>query len=181
MHLNMRNSILLAVLCFLMIPVWSSAETTTDMEIGVRGGADDSGHKIGESYVAAEIYLLKQLPWGTKIGEQTTLTSRFDIAATYMKANGDESGMLAVGADLVLGLWDGYMEFEIGFRPTWMLDHEYGDDDFGGGLQFTSHVGLAINRQSMVFSYRYQHMSNANIYDLNPGLNLHMVGLGYRF
>ena len=177
----MRNSILLAVLCLLMTPVWSNAATKSDMEIGVRGGADDSGHEIGESYTATEIYLLKHLPWDTNIGEQTTLTSRFDIGVTHLKGNGDRSGMLAVGADLVLGLWDGCMELEIGFRPTWMFEHEYGDDDFGGAMQFTSHAGLSINWQPMVISYRYQHTSNASIYDLNPGLNLHMVGLGYRF
>jgi hypothetical protein len=29
--------------------------------------------------------------------------------------------------------------------------------------------------------YRWQHMSNANIYDSNPGVNVHMLSLTYRF
>jgi hypothetical protein len=164
-----------------MMPVWSNAATTTGMEIGMRGGADDSGHNLEESYVAAEIYFLKQLPWGARIGDQTTLTTRFDMGVIYLESRDDESGMLAVGADLVLGLWDDAMEFEIGFRPTWMPDQEYGKDDYGGWLQFTSHVGLAINWQPMVLNYRFQHTSNGSMYDANPGLNLHMVGMGYRF
>jgi hypothetical protein len=164
-----------------MLHAYSSAAIATDMEIGVRGGADDSGHNLEENYVAAEIYFLKRLPWSTRIGKQTTLSSRFDMGVIYLEARDDESGMLAIGADLVLGLWNDTMEFEIGFRPTWMPDHEYGKDDYGGWLQFTSHVGLAINLQPVVFNYRFQHTSNGRMYDANPGLNLHMVGLGYRF
>lgn len=177
----MRNFTLIIVLCLLMTPVWSSAGTATDMEIGMRGGADDSGHNLEESYVAAEIYFLKQLPWGTRIGDQATLSTRFDMGATYLEARDNEGYMLSIGADLVLGMWDDAMELEIGFRPTWMLDQEYGKDDYGGWLQFTSHVGLAINWQPMVLNYRFQHTSNGSMYDANPGLNLHMVGMGYRF
>jgi lipid A 3-O-deacylase len=177
----MRTSIPLVLLYLLLFSVWSYAGTTTNMEIGVRGGTDVSEHNLEENYQAAEVYLLKQLPWGTTMGEQTTLTSRFDIGATFLEGGGDEGGLLAVGADLVLGLWDGRMEFEIGFRPTLMLDHKYGGDNFGGGLQFTSHVGATINWQSVALNYRLQHTSNAGIYDHNPGLNLHLFGVGYRF
>jgi hypothetical protein len=151
------------------------------MEIGVRGGADESGHNLEEDYIAVEIYLLKQLPWGVRIGEKTTLTTRFDMGVTYLEATDDEGCMLAAGVDLVLGLWTGSTEFEIGLRPTWMHDQEYGEDNYGGGIQFTSHVGLAINWQPMVLNYRFQHTSNGSLYNANPGLNLHMFGMGYRF
>lgn len=176
----MRTSVLLVILCLFLSPIWANAaEKSFDMEIGVRGGKNDSSNN--EDFDAAEIYFLKQLPWGTTFGEQTTLTSRFDIAATYLDAAGNDGVMLAAGADLVLGLWAGCMELEIGFRPTWMFDHEYGKEDFGGGMQFTNHVGLTVNRQPVVFTYRFQHVSNGGIYDQNPGLNLHLIGLGYRF
>jgi hypothetical protein len=29
--------------------------------------------------------------------------------------------------------------------------------------------------------YRFQHMSNASIYNRNPGLELHLLELSYRF
>ena len=177
----MRTFIPLTILCLLLYPVLSYADTTSNVEIGVRGGTDVSEHNLEENYQATEIYFLKQLPWGTTLGKQTTLTSRFDIGAIYLEGGGDESGLLAVGADLVLGLWDGCIELEIGFRPTWMLDQKYGGDDFGGGLQFTSHVGATIYWQSMALNYRLQHTSNAGIYDHNPGLNMHLFGMGYRF
>ena len=33
---------------------------------------------------------------------------------------------------------------------------------------------------NLVLNYRFQHTSNAGIYDDNPGLNLHMLGVEYR-
>lgn len=178
----MRVSVILPVLMFILLPLYTSAaEENLKIEIGARGGADVSKHNLDENYETAEIYLLKQLPWGTTLGEQSALASRFDLAATYLEAADDEGAMMSAGVDLVLALWGGRVELEVGFRPTWMFDHEYGDDDFGGGMQFTSHVGLAVNWHQAVINYRVQHTSNAGIYKHNAGLNLHMVGLGFRF
>ncbi len=178
----MRVSVILPVFLLILLPLCANAaEEGLKMEIGARGGADVSKRNLDEDYKSAEIYLLKQLPWGMAFGEQNTLTSRFDFGATYLEAGDDEGAMLAAGVNLALGLWADRVELEIGFRPTWMFDHEYGDDDFGGGMQFTSHAGLAVNWHQAVLSYRIQHTSNAGIYKRNPGLNLHMVGLGYRF
>lgn len=159
----------------------NAGEEAYQFEIGIRGGTDTDKKELEESYDAAEIYLLKRLPWQATVGELGTLSSRLDVSAIYLEGGDDEGAMLAVGVDLVLGLWEDRLELEVGFRPTWMFDHEFGDDDFGGGLQFTSHAGLAVNWQRTVLSYRFQHTSNAGIYSENPGVNLHMVGLGCRF
>jgi hypothetical protein len=176
----MRAFICVTILLLILLPSLTiAAEEMTKMEIGARGGVSDNRNE--ENHKGAEIYFLKQLPWGSSFGENSTISTRFDMGATYLEADSDSSGMVAIGADLVLGLWDNQMEFEVGFRPTWMFDYEYGGEDFGGGMQFTSHAGLAINWQPMTLSYRFQHISNAGIYNKNPGLNLHMVGLGYRF
>jgi len=177
----MRIFILLAILCLPLFPLQAFAGSAGDLQIGVRGGTENNKSNLDEDYHAAEVYLLKVLPWSLLLAEQAALFSRFDFGATYLTGAGEKGGMLAAGADLVLGLWDGGVEFEIGFRPTWLFDHTYGDDNFGGGMQFTSHAGLAIGWKGLVLSYRIQHTSNAGLYDNNPGLNLHMIGLGYRF
>lgn len=39
---------------------------------------------------------------------------------------------------------------------------------------------VALDRH-LAMGYRWQHMSNFVFYDENPGLNLHMVEIGYRF
>lgn len=177
----MRFTILLAIFCILNAPVSTMAETTPAMEVGLRGGFDVGRNSVDEDYDAVELYFLRGLPWGSRLIRNATLSTRFDLGATYLEGGDDEGAMLAAGVDLVLSSPNGSLQLEAGFRPTWMFDHEYGDDDFGGGMQFTSHAGLTLYWQPVALSYRFQHTSNAGIYDENPGLELHMFGLGYRF
>lgn len=177
----MRFTILLAIFCVLTAPVTTIAETKPTMEVGLRGGFDAGWSSLDENYKAGELYFLRGLPWGARLIKNTTLSTRFDLGAIYLEGGDDEGAMLAAGVDLVLGFWDDRLELEAGFRPTWMFEHEYGDDDCGGGLQFSSHAGVTLIWQPLTASYRIQHVSNAGIYDKNPGLNLHMFGLGYRF
>lgn len=94
----MRIFVVLTILLVLLSPMYAraAAEPST-IEIGVRGGKDFSKGNADESYDAAEIYLLKKLPWGTTLGEENKLTSRFDIGATYLEGGDDEGTMLAAG------------------------------------------------------------------------------------
>ena len=178
----MRIFILVTALTIMLSPINAQAETpATDVEVGVRVGFDKNNSSLKEDYDAYEIYLLKDLPWEATISSSTTVISRFDASLTYLDAAGDQSAMVGFGLDMVLGFCNGLVECEIGFRPTWMIDHEYGKDDFGGGLQFTSLAGVAAHWQKAVLNFRFQHTSNAGLYDENPGLNLMLVGLGYRF
>lgn len=176
----MRSFILMVLLYVFISSSCLSAATLANLEIGLRGGTDGS-QNLEQSYVAAEMYLLKKLPWNKNFSDHVSLSSRLDMGFTLLDASDEQGFMLAIGADMVFGFWNGSTEVEVGFRPTWLPDHEYGEDDFGGGLQFTSHVGLTFNWQPVVINYRFQHTSNAGIYDNNPGLNLHMFGIGYRF
>lgn len=68
-----------------------------------------------------------------------------------------------------------------GWRPVWLFESELGGEDFGGPVQFSSHIGAAVNLYHVVLSYRYQHISNASLYNSNPGLNFHLIALGLRF
>lgn len=148
-------------------------------ELGLRGGTDASGTK--ENYTVGELYLQKFLAWQLALGDEARLRTRFDMGAGYLEAVNDEGAWLAVGGDLVLCLFDDRLELEAGFRPTWLTDYHYGDDDFGGDVQFSSHAGLVWKVDRVTFSYRFQHISNAGIYDSNPGINLHLFGMGFRF
>ena len=56
------------------------------------------------------------------------------------------------------------------------------DEDLGGPIEFTSHIGLNLNfARHYTIGYRLQHMSNAFLYDANPGVNSHMIEIAYRF
>lgn len=147
-------------------------------EFGLRGGMDARG--TVESYVAGEAYLLRDLPWQTGLAGGT-LATRLDLGAGILRSDADDGFWLAAGGDLTWMAAAVPVEIEVGFRPVWLSDHEYGDDDFGGGLLFASHIGLALHLRPFVVGYRFQHMSNAGLYAENPGINLHLFGIGAHF
>jgi hypothetical protein len=70
----------------------------------------------------------------------------------------------------------------VGCNPTYISRHRYGSQDLGGPLQFTSYIGVYwIITENFEIGYRFQHMSNAHLYDSNPGVNQHVISAGYRF
>jgi hypothetical protein len=166
-------------LVFLLSSTAGYASEKTGFELGARGGVNDNRNY--EEYTAGEIYLLKDLPWQMPLTQSTILRTRLDAGVTFLEAAGEHSVMLAIGGDLFVPILDDRLEVEVGLRPAFLHDYKIGDDDFGGNLQFTSHVGITLRWHEMSLSYRLQHTSNASIYEQNKGLNLHLVGLGGRF
>lgn len=169
---------LVVTLLVLLVPVtaWSLDST---MELGARGGVDTLDEN--ENFLTGEIYYLYTLPWQKELSPSVHLYTRIDAGLAYLRADSHRGGWLAIGGDVVLSLGDGAWELEYGFRPAWLFASELGGDDFGGPIQFSNHIGTTLNRGPVALSYRFQHLSNASLYDDNPGLDLHMVGLGVRF
>ncbi len=172
----MRLLILICLVCLAPSMSWGLATT---MEFGVRGGTD--AKLVNENYAITELYYQHKLPWKKEISPGVMTYVRLDSGAGYLEAASNSSGWLSVGGDLVLSLMDGGWEMEVGWRPTLMFDHEFGDDDLGGPVQFSTHVGTTIYLGDAAINYRYQHISNADLYDENPGMDIHMLGVGIRF
>ena len=163
----------------LLLPMAALAEGGPAWEIGARGGMEATGSD--EQYQVGELYLLRNLPWRAETTLGSVLT-RLDLSASYLEGADDDEGFLVgVGGNLVWLPGNGPVELEVGFRPAWLSDDVYDEDDYGGALQFLSHAGVALRLDRFVIGYRYQHMSNAGIYNENDGLNLHLFGLGGRF
>lgn len=174
----MRRSFSIALLVLAMLPALAGAFDTTT-EVGLRGGTDATS--VAESYAAGEVYFLHDLPWRKELRPGMQLHARFDGGVGYLSAASARGNWLAVGGDVVLSLMDGLWQIEGGLRPTWLFQDEFGKDDYGGPIQFASHAGVTLKLGSFTLSYRFQHLSNANLYDENPGLDLHLFGLGMRF
>ena len=166
------------ILWLLLFPGMAVAAQNPLWEFGIRGGKKAWG--VDEDYRVREIYLLRALPWSAALAKGV-LTTRLDFSTGHLEADGDEGAILAMGLDLVWQSAEGEVEIEGGFRPTVLDEHVFGSDDYGGFQQFTSHLGIALKIAPFMCSYRYQHTSNAGIYDSNDGLNLHLFGIGYRF
>ena len=73
---------------------------------------------------------------------------------------------------------------ELGLGAHLHTDSEIGDKDFDIPFSFGSHFGLGAKfgaGQRYELLYRFQHLSNASLGDENPGINFHVIHLGYRF
>ena len=74
------------------------------------------------------------------------------------------------------------MFLEGGISPTLLSRYRFETQDLGFPFQFSNHIGLNWDMGwHLRLSYRFQHMSNSGLGVPNLGLNLHMVGLSYRF
>jgi hypothetical protein len=172
-----KRLLILTFLVFLLPALsWSLATT---MEFGVRGGVEEAS--LLENYSASELYYLRSLPWQKEISPGVRVYMRLDAGVTYLHGDSENGGWVAVGGDVVFSLINGALEFEAGFRPAVMFVDEYGVDDLGGPVQFVSHAGATVNLGDAAINYRFQHISNGGFYKQNPGLNLHMLGVGMRF
>jgi hypothetical protein len=75
-----------------------------------------------------------------------------------------------------------YLEGAIGLHL--FSETEFGDRDFDIPFSFGDHLGAGMRlgaEGKFDVGYRFQHLSNCSIGDSNPGINFHLVRLGYRF
>lgn len=65
-----------------------------------------------------------------------------------------------------------------------MSETELGDKDFDIPFAFGSHAGVGFRfgpQDQIELGYRFQHLSNADLGDPNPGIDFHLVRLLYYF
>jgi hypothetical protein len=75
-----------------------------------------------------------------------------------------------------------YLEGAIGVHL--FSDTKFGDRDFDIPFSFGDHLGAGLrfgSKGEFDIGYRYQHLSNASLGDSNPGINFHLLRLGYHF
>ena len=149
-------------------------------QVGGRLGFDDG--RNDEDFNQVEVYLAHLLP--LSIGGEMPLSFSISLegSAGVISGGSAEGFVGAVGPGLAVGLWDDRLLLKAGVSPTFISKDKYGEEDLGGPVQFTSHIGIAARfYRGLSVGYRLQHMSNAGLYDHNPGLNLHMLEVSWRF
>jgi len=166
------------VLCII-----ASAAKSADqewIEAGARVGF--SKDVRGENFNQLEMAAAYRMPWNRNLDNGWTLESRINASAGVIHGGGDTAVIVTMGPGLAWLSPGQQFTIEAGISPTLMSRSEFGDADLGGIFQFTSFVGLnsRIGKQTIA-SLRVQHMSNAGIYDSNPGLDQAMLGINYRF
>lgn len=138
--------------------------------------------KSGNNYYQEEIFAHWNLPWRWGSDDGLHCQPKLGISAGWLRGWNTDAFLSTVGPHLSLGCKQVPIFIEGGVGPTIMSRDRFGPADFGSHLQFTTYGGLAWACGSHLrLGYRYQHMSNGGLAELNPGLNLHAISVGWRF
>ena len=148
--------------------------------VGLRAGVDDN--RGDEDYKQYEGFTTWQLPWSWQWKSGWALNTYLEANAGLLRAAGESAFVGSIGPGLYISGLKDKLDISMGINPTILSSHKFGDENLGGPINFTSHIGLNLNfARHFTIGYRLQHMSNGVLYEHNPGLNMHMIEMGYRF
>lgn len=164
----------------LLLQSMSLAQATEygDIVVGARygSGAVYGNHK---EFKAGELFLrLEPMKWRKFF---MNFDAALECGGAKIRNDRQEVRAILIGP-VFIRRFSQQWSFESGVRLTWLAEHHVGGRDLGGPFQFTSHVGLAWQFSKQVAAaIRFQHTSNARMYDVNPGVDLQVLELRYRF
>ena len=166
---------------FVMTGEPAYGEDRPSFSVGFRTGFSMSGG-MDESFNLYEAIGSFKLPWSYLWDSGWLLTTDVDMTVGKLRGAQDNGFIASLGPAAAFTIPQGWMAFVAGFRVAYLDDYQYGGENFGGRLSFVSELGVEFRIYSgLKAGYRIRHMSNAGIYDNNPGLDMHVLELRYRF
>ncbi len=178
----MRNKARYLLITLLLGPMLCGTSSADDNRIiGLRGGVSEKDVD-DEDFQQYEIYINYALPWRWQSAAGWFLSTYLNGTAGALRGAGETGFIGSLGPSVAVGKAGIPVVLAIGVSPTVLSKSEFDDAELGGKFHFTSHLGVFFQLgQRWDLGYRFQHMSNASIKSTNPGLNMHMFQLGYRF
>ena len=178
--MRFRTIWLILLVLTIFTPQPSSADETDWIEVGFRAGLSATGGN--EDFEQYEVLASHGLPWGWQLTPGWFVSTRINLSAGALRGGGTTGFIGSVGPTVALSMVDGLILLDGGISAAILSKHKFGRENFGGPIQFVSHVALSFKlATNLGVGYRFQHMSNASIYKRNPGLELHMLELSYFF
>lgn len=178
----MRFKAVWLILLFLSFfwPQLGNANETDWIAVGLRAGLSTTDGS--EDFKQYELFATYGLPWSWELTPGWFLSTRINLSAGALRGGGDTGFIGSAGPSITLSMVQDRIFLDGGISAALLSEHKFGQENFGGPIQFISHVGISFKLgANLGVGYRFQHMSNASIYDRNPGLELHMFELSYFF
>jgi hypothetical protein len=72
-----------------------------------------------------------------------------------------------------------YIEYATGI--SYLSSTKLKNNDFGGNFAFNHFIGVGYNIYNFNLSGKFQHYSNNNIFESNPGINFKILSLSYKY
>ena len=166
-----------AVLLWLLPQLVLATENNIKLaEVGLRTGIPATSYS--DDITQVDLYMTVELPWKTHSDSRFRVRSRADFTVGAINGSDRLSVLGSFGLSVAISSAQDRIAFIAGTGPAGLSRYRFRTETFGGPLQFISHIGTQIKiTHKLSATYRFQHMSNANIYDRNPGLNLHAISI----
>lgn len=118
----------------------------------------------------------RALPWVWPITSGWQFTSTVNWTLATLRSGGESGALVGAGPGVRIEHPDKPWSLDLGFDVAYISEDHYPSKDLGGNLQFVSHISLHYRFDPRWrIGYRYQHLSNADLEEPNPGLDHHIL------
>lgn len=160
-------------------PHKENATYRENFDVGFRYGVGD--HRNEEYFRKYEFFFNWYLPWAWRPKSGWILASRLDFTGAALSAAGTTGFLGSVGPSLAVRKTGWIVGIDLGISPAFLSEDWYGREDLSGHIQFVTHGGISLFPiRNLSIGYEFQHISNADIQQPNPGLNMHNIEISYR-
>ena len=147
---------------------------------GARFGLSD--HRNESYFRKYEFFFNWYLPWAWHSGSGWILASRLDFTGAALNGSETTGFLGSLGPSLSVRKQGWILAMDLGISPAFLSEDIYGEEDLSGHIQFVTHGGITLLPLPYLgIGYEFQHVSNADIQQPNPGLNMHSIEITYRF
>ena len=148
-------------------------------EAGFRYGLSD--HRNEAYFRKYEFFFNWYLPWAWRPKAGWVLASRLDFTGAALTAAGTTGFLGSVGPTLAVRKTGWIIGLDLGVSPAFLSEDRYGEENLSGHIQFMTHGAISLFPiRNLSVGYEFQHVSNADIEQPNPGLNMHNIRVSYR-
>ncbi|MBL1213298.1 MAG: acyloxyacyl hydrolase [Ignavibacteriae bacterium] len=173
-------TILTIIMIYFLNITMLSESFAQQVQYGIRTGINDT-HQENLDLSVYEIYL-HTVPPIHSIADNIFGASNisFEMALGVVSDKTNSSFLFSMGPILRLINYENIFSVSTGLKPSFMTNHIFSDFDIGGAINFISHIALTISPAEQInLGYRFEHKSNAGLYEKNPGVNFHYVEILY--
>jgi hypothetical protein len=167
------------LLFFLAFNIPANAGFLKSAKTGLRFGVSDKFRRNNREYDAFYIF---KTPWNWKIFFNWPMDVRLALTAGVSSIYEETVFIGSAGPEFVISMFNKTLYFNFGSSAAFVTRDQFDNKNLGGAYQFISHGGLGLRIfKRIIVAGHYQHISNADIYGGNDGLDQYMVELGYLF
>ncbi|MFQ5631010.1 MAG: acyloxyacyl hydrolase [bacterium] len=153
------------------------AQQISITSISVRAGLPVNDND--EGFRQYDIFADVGLPVCVQSSSGWTFNMRLDAVASVLNQQNESAFLFSLGPGFLLTKKHSRLALKFGSSPTFLSDARFPNKNLGGHFHFISHIGVTLRiGRNWHLIYRIQHLSNASTVQPNPGLNLHVLGLG---